>query len=49
MEQSTDEKGNYELNDDGKALVAHLQKLGTNLAVWRETVASTHITPGGTT
>ena len=41
-----DGKGNPELNDDGKALVAYLQRLGTDIGDWRETFASTRLTAG---
>lgn len=33
-------------NEDGKALVAYLQKLGTSLGDWRETFVSTRLTSG---
>lgn len=35
-----------ELNDDGVALVAYIQKLGTNIGDWRETFVSTRLTAG---
>jgi cytochrome c oxidase cbb3-type subunit 2 len=35
-----------ELNDDGKALVAYLQKLGTNIGDWRETYTPTRLISG---
>ena len=38
--------GPPELNDDGKALVAYLQKLGTNIGDWRETFAPTRLISG---
>jgi len=38
--------GPPELNDDGKALVAYLQKLGTNIGDWRETFAPTRLGGG---
>jgi cytochrome c oxidase cbb3-type subunit I/II len=34
------------LNDDGKALVAYLQKLGTNIGDWRETFTPTRLISG---
>lgn len=34
------------LNEDGKALVAYLQKLGTNIGDWRETFAPTRLSGG---
>jgi len=39
-------KGAPELNDDGKALVAYVQKLGTSIDDWRETFVSTRFTTG---
>jgi cbb3-type cytochrome c oxidase subunit I len=35
-----------QLNDDGKALVAYLQKLGTDIGDWRETFAPTRLGGG---
>lgn len=35
-----------ELNEDGLALVAYLQKLGTSIGDWRETFVSTRFTTG---
>ena len=35
-----------ELNDDGKALVAYIQKLGTNIGDWRETFSPTRLING---
>lgn len=35
-----------ELNEDGLALVAYLQKLGTSIGDWRETFVSTRLTAG---
>ncbi len=35
-----------ELNDDGKALVAYLQKLGTDIGDWRETFTPTRLISG---
>lgn len=35
-----------ELNDDGKALVAYIQKLGTNIGDWRETFTPTRLING---
>lgn len=43
---TTDDQGNHVLNDDGKALVAYLQKLGTNIGDWRETFAPTRLSAG---
>jgi cytochrome c oxidase cbb3-type subunit I/II len=34
------------LNEDGKALVAYIQRLGTNIGDWRETFAPTRLTAG---
>jgi cbb3-type cytochrome c oxidase subunit I len=34
------------LNADGRALMAYLQRLGTNIGDWRETFASTRLTAG---
>jgi len=39
-------KGAPELNDDGRALVAYLQKLGTSIGDWRETFVSTRLSAG---
>ena len=41
-------KGNAppEMNEDGKALVAYLQKLGTGIGDWRETFISTRLASG---
>jgi cytochrome c oxidase cbb3-type subunit 1 len=39
-------KGAPELNEDGVALVAYLQRLGTNIGDWRETFVSTRFTAG---
>ncbi len=41
-------KGNEtpELNDDGKALIAYIQKLGTDIGDWKETFASTRLEAG---
>jgi cytochrome c oxidase cbb3-type subunit 1 len=38
--------GAPELNDDGKALVAYLQRLGTSIGDWRETFVSTRLSNG---
>lgn len=42
----TSKDGTPVLNDDGKALVAYLQRLGTNIGDWRETFASTRLSAG---
>lgn len=39
-------KGVPELNGDGVALIAYLQKLGTSIGDWRETFVSTRFTGG---
>jgi len=41
-------KGNEtpQLNEDGKALVAYVQKLGTGIGDWREDFAPTHLASG---
>lgn len=41
-------KGNEtpQLNEDGKALVAYVQKLGTNIGDWREDFTPTHLASG---
>ena len=39
-------KSTPELNEDGLALVAYLQKLGTSIGDWRETFVSTRLTAG---
>jgi cytochrome c oxidase cbb3-type subunit 1 len=41
-------KGTPELNDDGLALIAYVQKLGTSLDDWREIFVSTRFTDGAT-
>jgi mono/diheme cytochrome c family protein len=38
--------GPPQLNDDGKALVAYLQRLGTSIGDWRETFVSTRLAAG---
>lgn len=45
----TDKKGEHILNEDGKALIAYLQKLGTNVGDWRETFAPTRLVGGEAT
>jgi cbb3-type cytochrome oxidase cytochrome c subunit len=44
--KESDGKGTPEYNEDGKALVAYLQRLGTQIGDWRETFASTRLTAG---
>lgn len=44
--KNADGKGAPELNDDGLALVAYLQKLGTSIGDWRESFVSTRLTAG---
>jgi cytochrome c oxidase cbb3-type subunit 1 len=44
--KETDGKSTPELNEDGVALVAYMQKLGTSIGDWRETFVSTRITNG---
>ena len=39
-------KNTPELNEDGVALVAYIQKLGTSIGDWRETFVSTRFTTG---
>jgi cytochrome c oxidase cbb3-type subunit 1 len=39
-------KNTPEFNEDGLALVAYLQKLGTSIGDWRETFVSTRLTAG---
>lgn len=34
-------------NDDGRAVIAYVQRLGTNIGDWRETFAPTHLGAGG--
>lgn len=34
-------------NDDGRAVIAYIQRLGTNIGDWRETFAPTHLSAGG--
>ncbi|WP_455367022.1 cbb3-type cytochrome c oxidase subunit I, partial [Kaarinaea lacus] len=46
FEKAKDESGNPVLNEDGKALVAYLQRLGTNIGDWRETFAPTRLMAG---
>jgi cbb3-type cytochrome c oxidase subunit I/cbb3-type cytochrome c oxidase subunit II len=41
-----DKDGQPVLNDDGKALVAYIQRLGTNIGDWRETFASIRLNGG---
>lgn len=44
-----DKHGNIVPNEDGKALDAYLQKLGTNIGDWRETFAPTRLSSGEAT
>ena len=44
--KQTDGKGVPQLNEDGVALVAYLQRLGTSIGDWRETFVSTRLTSG---
>ena len=44
--KNTSGKNTPELNEDGLALVAYLQKLGTSIGDWRETFVSTRLTAG---
>ncbi len=44
--KQSDGKSAPEFNDDGQALVAYLQKLGTSIGDWRETFSSTRLTSG---
>jgi cytochrome c oxidase cbb3-type subunit I/II len=44
--KETDGKSVPQLNEDGLALVAYLQKLGTSIGDWRETFVSTRLTSG---
>ena len=44
--KDADSKNTPELNADGLALVAYLQKLGTSIGDWRETFVSTRLTAG---
>jgi len=44
-----DKDGNIVSTDDGKALDAYLQKLGTDIGDWRETFASTRLVAGEAT
>ncbi|BBJ00604.1 hypothetical protein FGKAn22_22960 [Ferrigenium kumadai] len=42
----TGKGGVPEYNDDGKALLAYIQRLGTNIGDWRETFAPTRLSAG---
>ncbi len=44
--KETDGKGTPEYNEDGQALVAYLQRLGTSIGDWREAFVSTRFTAG---
>ena len=44
--KNTDGKGTPQLNEDGVALVAYLQRLGTSIGDWREAFVSTQLTAG---
>ncbi|MBI4809679.1 MAG: cbb3-type cytochrome c oxidase subunit I [Nitrosomonadales bacterium] len=44
--KDSDGKTAPQLNEDGLALVAYLQKLGTSIGDWRETFVSTRLTSG---
>jgi cbb3-type cytochrome c oxidase subunit I/cbb3-type cytochrome c oxidase subunit II len=44
-----DKDGNPALNEDGKALVAYVQRLGTNIGDWRETFAPIRLGAGEAT
>ena len=43
---NTDGKNAPELNEDGLALIAYMQKLGTSIGDWRETFISTQLASG---
>jgi cbb3-type cytochrome c oxidase subunit I len=44
--KNTSGKNTPELNEDGVALIAYLQKLGTSIGDWRETFVSTRLSTG---
>jgi len=44
--KQSDGRSAPEYNEDGQALVAYLQRLGTSIGDWRETFASTRLTAG---